>query len=249
MERLINEAQQTTIMDAKDEPNGYYYLLAPKQPPVLKLAQASRHAEILATPSELAEFAKEAIAKWKTAKPDAAFLVSMDRIAFVHSIADRRDLAICPLTLSQQYQKLAAFEKGGTALTQRDFISLLRVTMRGNVVSSGLLPLIRTIKFDQGSNGTTSIQQGSEQMGRQIFNKVMGTDAIPEEFQLDIPIFEEYRIVQRVDCALDVDVTTQRFGVTPFPQQLQQAREVTMQSLVSYFQKEVQIPAFMGRVQ
>jgi hypothetical protein len=246
IEKLVREQMRTTALEVKGEPSGFYYLTGPDGKAQLMEAKHSRHCEQLATPEQLAEFACDAIGKSdRIASP--IILISGSEVVFVYSAKERRDFARCPLTLSKQFRTLEQWQATTPLLTQREMIQALRITFRGNVVNGNLLPIVRQMKFEQNANGASTIQHGSEQMGRNLVAKVMGAEAIPEEFALDIPIFDECRGLRRVECALDVDVQSQRFTVIPFPQQLQIAQEVTLEGLADYFAEKVKIPAFIGR--
>jgi hypothetical protein len=246
MERLIRDGISTRILEVKAEPSGVYFLVGPDGKAERFTAEPSRHCEVLATPEQLAQFALDAIEKaHRIDKP--IILIGTDRIVFAYSAQERRDFAYCPLTLTKQYKLLEQWEKSPVLLTQREMIQALRVTFRGNVANGNLLPIVRQLKFESSSIGGNTVQHGSESMGRSLVAKVMGAEAIPEEFMLDIPVFEESRHLHRVECALDVDVQSARFTPLPFPQQLQMALEGRLEALVEYFTTTTKIPTFIGR--
>jgi hypothetical protein len=248
MERLIINSLSSEILPQTVEPAGYYYLVGPDGKAELKQATPSRHRETLNSPKELGEFALEAIGQGDRIEAPTLY-VNENGAVFVYSSAERLDAASCTLLVSPQYRWLLDHSKGMQYMTQPELIQLLRITMRGCVVNPNLLGIVRKVKFSTSSDGESNIQHGNASMGKSIAASVMGTDVIPEEFALDVPVWENFPMKQRIMCAIDIDLDNRTFGVMPYPVECKAALDRNISEVQKQLAEQVKIPVFQGKPQ
>lgn len=250
IERVVSAGITTEpkIISIPQEKPGTYGIVKPGLPGEdnkidVKVAGPLWHNERLKTPEQLLEFIKtrKAAAESGTAFNGVCY-VGPERISFHYSFEDRRDRAVCELVHSQPW--LFLLNSAGKQLSQRELIKLLRITFDGSLPDGGLLNLIRQLKFDNTGTLTTNIQHGKESMGRQVLNEVTGLASIPEQFILNLQVFENYKqpVVTRV--ALDLKPDVAAFEVIPFPNQLENAMNETLGWILESFKEEV--PTFIG---
>lgn len=245
IERLTAGAAKTQILSTSGEPGGYYYLIGPDGKAVLTLAKASWHSEALESPGEMNGFIKQRLSAEGALKNPAVFY-SEKRIVLVYDFDERRDRAQCELVTSSQYATLQSV--AGKAMTQKDFIRMLRVTFRGCLSDGNLLTSLRNINWGVNESGTANIQHGQESLGRQLIAQVQGISVIPEELQLTVPMFENHPFRCSIQCAIDIDAQARTFAITPFPQELRKALESTLDDILIGLSAEGFPPAFRGTV-
>jgi hypothetical protein len=230
--KLTRETRKTEILPATLEPQGYYYLVGPDGASTKVLAQPAWHRETLQTPSELRNFI--------AANPggNSAVFVGPEQVVFVYDMQDRRNVAVCPLKTSPQYQLLLSPPQ---QMSQSDFIRLLRIPLHGCLTSENLIPLLRELKFESGDIANTTIQHGRESMGRQINSAVTGVDKIPDEIGLLIPVFENHAYTHLIKCAVEVFSQERTFRLTPYPLQLKTAMEAALTDIADVFVEDLDV--------
>lgn len=247
VERLVRDSLKTTTLEAKQEPSGCYYLIGPDGRATFTRAEAPRHREQLRDHLELITWAKWAETNCPIAVYDSpAIFVNEQEIVLAYSSRERRDFVVIPMALSPQYLWLR--DKAVEWMKQRSLVSLLRITFRGCVMNENLLALVRALKFETGAQGEAVIQHGRESMGRAITQKVLGTDALPEEFGLNIPVFENIQIRWQIHCALEIEPSAEAFKVSPYPVECTNA----MNGVLEHIRQELvsalpSIPVYLGR--
>lgn len=242
IEKLVRESVKTTTFTTNHEPSGYYYIVGPDGNASLQLGTPDWHKETLDSPKEMENFIIQR--KKDGAFDNPALFYNEQQLVLCYDINDRRDRTVCKLEPSQQYTKLS--EIAGKILPQKDIIRLLRIIFRGCLGDSGILNLLRNIKWSVNDGGDSQIQQGRESLGRQIIQQVQGVEVIPEELALTIPMFDNHPTRQRIECAIDVAVESRGFSITPYPQELRKAMEQTLDDISIQFAKEGYPPAFRG---
>lgn len=244
VEKLVRDSVRTTVLSGTPEPEGYYMLVGPDGEARKCTAEPKRFRATLSTPDELAKYAMDAAANtFRVEKPH--FYVEEAGAAFVFSSQSRLDIAVCPLTISEPYEWLKS--EAGHALSQRDLIRVLRIVFRGCLANSDLLALIRNLKFDRTTDGSGDIQHGRESMGRQLTAQVKGLNAIPEEFALDVPVWNNFGKKQRVCCALEIDPQAETFTITPYPVELFNAMQSSLVAVRDLLAAQAKLPAFIGK--
>lgn len=218
---LSNEARKTKLLKVEGEPAGHYYLVGPDGKASFHTAKPEWHNEQLDTPVEFLHFIR------KYSDSESAVYISDDVVVFIDDQADRRNKATCKLKLSPFYQFLAA--TGGKPLSQAEFVRALRISLAGCLpAGSGLLDLVRNLKWNTVTDATVDLQHSRQSIARSIIAEVKGIDQIPEEFTLTVPIFENHRYSHPILCAIEVTPSDEKFRLTPYPMQLRQALDAAL---------------------
>lgn len=141
----------------------------------------------------------------------------------------RLEHATLPLPVSKQLQRLRAWEATRTAIGQAEMVLLLRSELHDTFTPSGLLPILRSLKFSSNADGEANLQHGRESMGMAINRKVAGGDAdeLPETVTFRVPVFDVPDCLEWfddgegnaavVECALHIDLESHKFALIPLP--------------------------------
>lgn len=246
VERLVIDALDSEIMECPQEPRGYY-LIGPKGEAKLVRPEPGWHKEGFDRPEELRRFILE-----QSADKDgilipcdfAAVFVTPERIILVHDLKDRRNISICPLQISPQYNWL--LQNGGKQMSQTSIVRELRITFRNCLQSENLLGLLRSLKFNTDLSGNADLQHGRESMGKSVLAKVTGVDALPEETDLMMPVFNNHGKKTGIKCAIEVFPAEQTFAITPYPQELTRAMDDAVADLIMMFTDNDLPPCYRG---
>lgn len=171
--------------------------------------------------------------------------------------AGRRDIVTMPVGLSPQVKQLLSIEQTRKPWKQSELILMLRTTFAGCLGPAGeLLTILRRLRFANSVAASAEIQQGRRSVGKQIESEVTGTAAIPETFQLDVPIFAARTLPQwtgLVTIALEPDPATETFQLIPLPLEIESAIAGAESKLGTLLFSEVQatetkdIPVYFGK--
>lgn len=243
IERLTRESIKTSTLNAPG-PTGWYYLVDPQGKAELQLAKPPWHNECLESPKAIEEFIADGIKKQKFADP--AIFYGIKGVVLYYDRNDRRDIASCPLPFSTQYCTLR--DRNGQYMTQKDFIRMLRVTFHNSLADGGLLNILSKIRWEQNANGSSEMTHGKESLGRQLIASVQGIDVVPDELTVVVPMFENHPYRASIKCAIDINVEARTFSLTPYPQEIQNAFENTLEDIRFGFTAEGFPPAFRGGV-
>src|ERR1019366_1314195 len=95
----------------------------------------------------------------------------------------------------------------------------LRTMFRDCMGPAGnLISLLKNLKFTNNASGEATISQGKASYSNKIDQELTGAGSIPEDFQLDVPVFASgFRSVQRMDLAISIDCPSQTFTFIPLP--------------------------------
>lgn len=237
---LVQSANKTDVLKVSGEREGVYFLVGPDGKATKHVADPSWHREQLETPGELAAFVD-------SEKGDRSVVfLNEKQVIFVKDLADRRDIATCTLIETPQIQWLK--QCSGKQLQQADFVRLLRITFRGALgPDSGLVALIRNLKFSTAADGGANIQHARESIGRSVMAEVRGESAIPEEVTLRVPVFENHPFIAPVSCAIEVFPHEQAFRLTPFPLQVRMAVDAALANIEELFGVDAMPQVFRGQ--
>lgn len=239
IERLVSESKKTAFERNDWDPPQVAWKIGPDGHAEKLIVDPKPLAVVLDTPDALVNYANAEADKQK-----AEFYCSETRIILVLDKAVRRDIATCPLPLSPQY----AWLKGKTEpRTQRDFIRLLRIELRGCLPpDSNLLTLARSLKWQTNAETTGNVQHGKESMGRNIDSQVSGPGSIPEEIALTVPVFESFPYRARIACAIDVQVSDQKLQLVPYPLEVDRAMHEAMTEIMLLL-SSTELPCYEGK--
>ncbi|HEV7301631.1 MAG TPA: hypothetical protein VGN72_19860 [Tepidisphaeraceae bacterium] len=251
IERITRSAMivEPKIMNLPLEKPGTYAIFTPGpagQPINVDVRTAGPlwHNERLEDPKQLIAFITS-LGERGVKPEDGAVYISQSAVTYVYNFEDRRHRATCPLIMSVPWKWLSVDQK---PLSQRDLIRLLRITFDGSLpTDSNLISLIRTVKWKSDGTVESDVQRGREALGRQIIREVSGIANFPEEFTLDVQVFENVKQDVRVRVALELLPDVERFEVTPFPTQIHNGMAETLTWLQSDI-AQTKVPTFIGAV-
>lgn len=252
IERVVKASMivEPKVLEVKHEKPGTYAFITPgpagqPQNVELKVSKPLWHNERLETPRQLMQFIKS-LEEDRAQKPatDAAVYVGRDLIRYVYSFEDRRDRVTVPLITSEPW---AWLNRPTNPMNQREIIRVLRITFAGCLPpGSGLLDVLRNVKWNNQGQIESNLQRGKEALGRQILNEAAGMDNFPDEFVLNVRVYQNFNHLVQVRCALEVLPDTQKFEIIPFPNQLQDGLEETLLALQSTIE-DTGVPTFIGQ--
>lgn len=237
--RLAQSAQDVKIAKAEHEKDGSYYIHRPGHPSQLVVAAPDWHKEKLDTPAELYAFvlANRGV--------NSAVFYTDEGVSFVYGMEDRRDRAFCALVKGEVFKTLENIHT--VSMSQADFVRLLRITLRGCIPQSGLLQLVRDLKWIGDSNTAANIQHGRESIGRALTAEVKGHDAIPDELVIDCQVYENFAQSVRIACAIEIYPHEQKFRLVPYPLELRKAKDTTLAAIDDLFTEEGLPPCYRGK--
>jgi len=208
------------------------------------LADPLWHNERLDDPTQLIAFINSMEAR-KVKAVDGAVYISETHIMYVYSFEDRRHRAICPLTISEPWAWLS---KAQPPLSQKELVRALRITFDGALNrDSNLINIIRKVKWRADNTVDVDVQRGREALGAQIMREATGIADFPEEFILNVPVFENVKQTVTVRVALEVNMDVCKFEVIPFPNQIADGMAQTL----GWLQTDIaatKVPTFIGAV-
>jgi hypothetical protein len=169
----------------------------------------------------------------------------------------RKDRVTMKLITSPVFQRLAGLERdaplGANKLDQRAFIRLLKFDFDKAGEFDQLIASARELKFRQSEEGAASLQQGRESLGRQVLAEVKGLEDFPEEFTVEYPVYvnpDLATVKAAVTCSLEIDVQSEKFIVTPKPDEMLAARQHVHQWIGERLEellKEREVPVYYGK--
>jgi hypothetical protein len=150
-------------------------------------------------------------------------------LVYYHDAIARLDQATCNLPKTQHLLWLEQYG-GKQIIPHVEFIRTLRINFRG-CIEGPLLDVVRNLRWENSGQNVANIQHGKESMGKAITQQVLGTETIPEEVNLHVPMFENWDHRERITAAVEIIHQSQAFRLTPFPGELSDAMDRTMQAL------------------
>lgn len=140
-------------------------------------------------------------------------------VVLVLDDADRRDRVVFPLTFSDRYLTLAKLAESRPALSQAQFVRLLRVDLGLNAL---VVKQFRRLDWQDGRSGAAEISHGNERISQSIVAKIQGVDELPDELQVPTPVYRQdgERTEYLVRCFVEVDPANQVFGFGPMPDEM-----------------------------
>ena len=239
IERLVKEATHATRFRLAHDPEGIERVHYAGLDRIDTIESPRPPYDIdLADPASMKEFIKHPPAFIET-DINATLFVSEDFLSlrltdhFEETLRHRADRVTVRLGKSPQYVALA--EKCRQPMTQRDFVRLLRIDLRGALpADTDLLAIARNLRWSSASSAQATITNTRESLGRSITQEVLGESAIPDEIKLTIPIWDRWSFRASIVCAIEADAATQTFRLTPYPQEMQNAIDAAIASLVEF---------------
>lgn len=253
IEALTKRAQivEPKFMSVPGEKPGTYAIVYPAPagspgPLAVKVAGPGWHNEVLSDVAQLGKFIIAKIEEEDIAVNPAIFICESGSLNFVYDSTDRRDKAGVCLEATQPWQWISAVQG---SMTQAQIIRLLRITFDGCLdPDSGLISVLRQVKWGSSGQVESNIQRGKEALGKQIMNEASGVADFPDEFVLRVNVFKSWNRPMPVRMALEILPDVQRFELIPFPGQIHQAMQATLLSIQEELETSTKVPTFIGTV-
>ena len=215
--QAMTQAAMTPLLVNVPERKGVYGIFTPGKGLEIKVREPGWHAQSFTSPRDMIAFITDQMGDIVTTQ--SAIFAQDTGLTLVYDLKDRRNTATLPLTYTDTFKMLM-----GTLplMTQKEFVRLLRITLRGCLShDSKLIEIVRNLKFTSAGEVNANLSHGNESLGKRISNQVMGTDAIPEEIAIFVQVYEElpdYR--NTIRCAIEIFPEENRFRLTPYPNEI-----------------------------
>jgi hypothetical protein len=169
----------------------------------------------------------------------------------VTSVLDYTDYRLNFATFNLKHSDQWLTVQGLSAwMDHKAFVRLLRISLRGCYDPAVLLDPVRSIKMENGSVVKSDIGRQKESLGRSITGQVLAEKELPEEVDLELPIYKSpgENDLYTIRCSVEVDpMRTDAFRLMPMPDELDRAQHRAMASirkrLVAALPK---VPVFYG---
>jgi hypothetical protein len=139
-----------------------------------------------------------------------------------------------------------------TWLDQKSFVRLLKIQLAGTLPPGVLLDRVRKLKFEGGQVVTSRIGRADESMGRSISNAVSGEGEIPDDVEVEVPVYRTPGETERfvVRCSIEIDASKMdAFRFLPWPDELQRVESLAVSSVGERLAEGLSegIPAYQGQ--
>ena len=116
--------------------------------------------------------------------------------------------------------------------TQAELIRLLRIELAGSI-DKALIARFRRLDWTNNAKTAATAEHGRESLGQEVLAEVSGTEDLPEELNLQVPVYRDVgrTTVYTVKCAVEIDTVQATFCVTPLPGQLDLAQESALTAI------------------
>lgn len=138
----------------------------------------------------------------------------------------RRHSVHLKLSLSVQINELLNQEKVASAKKQDELIRWLRTKFHGCLAPAGEIILnLRALRFVKSADTNANIQHGARNVSSTIAAQVTGRNAIPEDFEIDVPIFANayQQLREKVTLIVDIDEAAETIKLIPAPGSIENA--------------------------
>ena len=153
-----------------------------------------------------------------------------NEIVLIHDDLDRRDRATMLLLYSMRYLLLKKLETTREWYEQLAFVRMLRLDL--GLDNTGVVSKFRRLAWADGSKTTGEFVHGADKMGRQINSQVENAADLPDEFDVEIPVYDEFPgEMLAVRCAVEIDSRNQRLQLVPMPGELKRVLTATQEMI------------------
>jgi len=174
---------------------------------------------------------------------------SATEVVLIVEDSDRRDRITFELTLSEQVTALDRLRDsaGGQlpAFSQRELLHFLRFSLD---VPAETVNLFRKLNWADSTRAASNLGKGQESLGLEIEAECSGTDELPDELTVHIPVYREFgeREPWPVRLLIEIDTNSKTFRVRPAPGDLDTAIQRAQQSIGERLGGALECPAFYG---
>ena len=169
-----------------------------------------------------------------------------EAVIFILNDSDRRERITLPLVFSEHWVIL---QKIPSAITQRDFVRLLRHDLAGCLPDT-LLPAISKIEVATSAGQRNEINPGRERGSREFAVDLANSGEIPEQFFATLSVYATAGLRQprRIKMSLDYTLPPAQvtFQVAAMPDELEVAMQDAQAELHKLLCEAIEIPVFHG---
>lgn len=171
---------------------------------------------------------------------DGLFL-SENKLVYLFDREDTRQRAVCHLRHTEQYQWLKT--NGGKGLSQTDFVRAMRLKFR-DVVNADVVSLLKNLKFNVQSESGAVIDNHKSSISRSVQQQVMtgGEGVLPDNLDVRCKVFQGIdaeSAEMTIDCALETDAQQAKIFLTPYPSELEDALQESLQIIKDMIEREL----------
>ena len=131
---------------------------------------------------------------------------------------------------------------------------MLRTVFTPNAfpTNPGLIDSLRQVKFEAATKTEGNVGRGKSSIGKDVKAEATFLDAIPEQVNLSVPLFENSFLSNAYDvmCALEIYEDEQRLQLFPLPGEIEKAfaaAEADLSStMLALLGKDSTVPVYYG---
>lgn len=141
-------------------------------------------------------------------------------VSVLNDDADRRERIRLQVNPSQQISTVIKWGNKSTPMSQAGLILLLRTMFKHSLAQAPkLIEILRVLKFNTGKSVDSSVQKGKTSVGKSIESEVTGAAEIPDDFILDVPLFDGIfpRLRGQIEIAIEMDAASETFTLYVVP--------------------------------
>jgi len=148
---------------------------------------------------------------------------------------------------TKRFHLLEKLQEEKPLFDQYTFIKLLRLELGLDTVFVGKF---RKLSWSDGGTSSGQHTHGSDKLGKTINLQIENAADIPEEFDLQVPVYDEFpNELMIVKCAIEIDTRNQRLMLCPLPNELDKAMKNTQQFIHEWLTRELaacNVPVYYG---
>jgi hypothetical protein len=210
---------------------------------VLKAGDKYERVPFFPTPRKLTLCGLIDVAAMANDHENSVVYVNSGTITVVLDGDDRRETATMKLDGSPTYLALNYLASGDQVWQPKDLVRFLRFKLRG--IGTDTINAFRKIDFTLIETGKTEEQHGRHTLGRSIEAQVQGADKIPEDFDINLPIYSNIGLdtfIETVKLGVLIDTHSNPKGVVlkPLAGELEDAILRTQKRIIEWLDREMQ---------
>lgn len=175
----------------------------------------------------------------------AVFCGRGDLVAVLDDGGDRRDMVRMELRKAEQFLTLERLRDEHDEMTQREFVSRLRVDLAGALVDPLIVNTFRHLKFSKLDDGQHKLDHGKEALSREIHQEMVADGVpIPEELWCALCVYRDLvepadDLRKTVRCAIELNLLDASFTLIPLAGELETAERETDEWIAGRLRREL----------
>lgn len=177
------------------------------------------------------------------------FVGTAGATAVLNVAGDRRDQVLCPFAETPAWREMKQMANG--EWSQTELILALRTDLAG-CDRSGLLALLRLMKFESGQRSESQVSAGLQSLSADAQRKaLMGGQVPPDTVEFELSLYDRPPGMKThvIRCALDVEPVKKQIVLIPQAGELERAQQATTAEICTFLQnglREAGIPVWCG---